>query len=304
MPPPSLQRAWRMKRWMRRLSGLTLNPLTQSRGVDAWISSLQDIRASHSPLPEPNVRKKTRATSGRSYGKSSAPSNPGSVSSKTSHIIYDWGLNKSMMTYDQWVSALRRVEERHKTWMLQNGYWEAQAECDGRTAGFHLSSLYSPYGWRSWAQIARAWVDAQGSDAAIKSFKNTELGETYVETGEAPDWQRLYERREPYKIGSIPKAGLFITAGADVQKDRIEVSIWAWGRDKESWLIDHRILEGDTGRAAVWNKLTEFLGERWPHENGFDLALKRVAVDSGYATQEVYDWARRQSPSLVMVVIQ
>ncbi len=109
MPPPSLQRAWRMKRWMRRLSGLTLNPLTQSRGVDAWISSLQDIRASHSPLPEPNVRKKTRATSGRSYGKSSAPSNPGSVSSKTSHIIYDWGLNKSMMTYDQWVSALRRV---------------------------------------------------------------------------------------------------------------------------------------------------------------------------------------------------
>lgn len=96
-----------------------------------------------------------------------------------------------------------KIEERHKTWMLQNGYWEAQAECDGRTAGFHLSSLYSPYGWRSWAQIARAWVDAQGSDAAIKSFKNTELGETYVETGEAPDWQRLYERRDPYPAGYV-----------------------------------------------------------------------------------------------------
>jgi phage terminase large subunit GpA-like protein len=195
-----------------------------------------------------------------------------------------------------------RIEERHKTWMLQNGYWEAQVESQGKTAGFHLSSLYSPYGWRSWAQIARSWLDAQGSDAAIKSFKNTELGETYVETGEAPDWQRLYERRENYKIGSVPKAGLFITAGADVQKDRIEISIWAWGRDKESWLIDHRILEGDTGRTAVWNKLTEFLGETWPHENGFDLALKRLAIDSGYATQEVYDWARKQSSSLVMVV--
>ena len=195
-----------------------------------------------------------------------------------------------------------KIEERYKTWMLQNGYWESQAESDGRTAGFHLSSLYSPYGWRSWAQIARAWVDAQGSDAAIKSFKNTELGETYVEVGEAPDWQRLYERREPYKIGATPKGGLFITAGADVQKDRIEVSIWAWGRDKECWLADHRILEGDTGREAVWKKLTELLGETWPHENGFELPLRRVAVDSGYATQEVYDWARKQSPSLVMVI--
>ncbi len=195
-----------------------------------------------------------------------------------------------------------KIEEHHKTWMLAKGTWEAQAEGNARTAGFHLSSLYSPYGWRSWAQIARAWVDAQGSDAAIKSFKNTELGETYVETGEAPDWQRLYERREDYKIGHVPAGGMFITAGADVQKDRIEISIWAWGRDKESWLIDHRILEGDTGREAVWNKLTTFLGETWEHENGFDLPLRRLAVDSGYATQEVYAWARKQSQSLVMAI--
>ena len=109
MPPRSLQRAWKMKPWMPRLSGLTLKPSTQSRGVDAWISSLQDIRASHSPLPEPSEQKKTRATSGLTYGKSSAPSNLECASSKTSHTIYDWGLNKSMMTYDQWVTGLRRV---------------------------------------------------------------------------------------------------------------------------------------------------------------------------------------------------
>lgn len=109
MQPRSLQRAWKMKPWMRRLSGLTLKPSIQIRGVAAWISSLQDILASHSPSPEPNAQKKTRATSGHSYGKSFEPSNPEYVSSKTSHIIYDWGLNKSTMTYDQWVTALRRV---------------------------------------------------------------------------------------------------------------------------------------------------------------------------------------------------
>ena len=45
-------------------------------------------------------------------------------------------------------------------------------------------------------EIAREWEAAQATDEAKRSFKNTVLGETWVETGEAPDWQRLYERRE------------------------------------------------------------------------------------------------------------
>jgi phage terminase large subunit GpA-like protein len=99
--------------------------------------------------------------------------------------------------------------------MLESGEWRATMQGDRRTAGFHLSSLYSPLGWRSWAEIAAAWDAAQGSEAALKSFKNTELGETWVESGEAPDWQRLYERREDWQIGTIPRGGLFLTAGAD-----------------------------------------------------------------------------------------
>src|SRR5574337_778226 len=81
--------------------------------------------------------------------------------------------------------------------MLEHGEWRAMA--DGKTAGFHLSSLYSPVGWRSWRDTAAAWEGAvnkeSGSAAAIKTFKNTELGETWVEEGEAPDWQRLVEHR-------------------------------------------------------------------------------------------------------------
>ena len=95
------------------------------------------------------------------------------------------------------------IAEHHKTGMLEHGEWRALAPENGsRTAGFHLSSLYSPVGWRSWRDIAAAWESAvnqqSGSSAAIKTFKNTELGETWVEEGEAPDWQRLLERREDY----------------------------------------------------------------------------------------------------------
>lgn len=62
--------------------------------------------------------------------------------------------------------------------------------------GFYVSGLYSPLGWLSWAKIAQDWEAAVGNDAALKTLKNTVLGETWQERGEVPDWQRLYERRE------------------------------------------------------------------------------------------------------------
>ena len=198
------------------------------------------------------------------------------------------------------------IPEHHKTWMLEQGEWRSMAESNGKTAGFHLSSLYSPIGWRSWRQIAEAWESAidkeSGSAGAIKTFKNTELGETWVEEGEAPDWQRLLERREDYRIGTVPLSGLLLTAGGDVQKDRIEVSIWAFGRGKESWLVEHRVLMGDTARADVWNDLGKLIAETWTHAGGSALPLVRFALDTGFATQEAYAFVRAVRDSRVMAI--
>jgi len=198
------------------------------------------------------------------------------------------------------------IPEHHKTWMLEHGEWRAMAEGNNRTAGFHLSSLYSPIGWRAWRDIAIAWERSiskeSGSSAEIKTFKNTELGETWVEEGEAPDWQRLLERREDYRIGTVPVGGLLLTAGADVQKDRIEVSVWAFGRGKESWLVEHRVLMGDTARDEVWHSLASVLRETWTHETGCQLSLSRLALDTGFATQEAYAFVRQLRDSRLMAV--
>ena len=199
------------------------------------------------------------------------------------------------------------ILEHHKTWMLEHGEWRALVpEHGSKTAGFHLSSLYSPVGWRSWKDIAVAWEGAvskvSGSAAAIKTFKNTELGETWVEEGEAPDWQRLIERREDYSIGTVPLGGLLLVGGADVQKDRIEASVWAFGRGKECWLVEHRVLMGDTARDAVWKQLQAMLAETWTHESGASLPLARFALDTGFATQEAYAFVRACRDSRVMAV--
>jgi phage terminase large subunit GpA-like protein len=195
------------------------------------------------------------------------------------------------------------IQEHHKTAMLQAGEWRATAEAaDPGTIGFHLSALYSPVGWFSWEAIARMWEGAQASEEAKRSFKNGVLGETWIETGEAPDWQRLYERREDWRIGTIPSGGLFLTAGADVQKDRIEVSIWAWGRGLESWLIDHLVIEGGPERKASWDALSKLLGQTWPHAHGVRLGLAKLAIDTGYEAPAVYAWVRQVGQAQVAAV--
>ena len=185
------------------------------------------------------------------------------------------------------------IEERHKTAMMVAGRWQAAATpADPGTIGFHLSALYSPVGWLSWTGIARMWEAAQATNEAKRSFQNGVLGETWIETGEAPDWQRLYERREAWRIGTVPSGGLFLTAGADVQKDRIEVSIWAWGRGLTSWLVDHIVIDGGPERQASWGELTSLLGRTWPLAHGARLGIAKLAVDTGYQASAVYAWAR------------
>jgi phage terminase large subunit GpA-like protein len=110
------------------------------------------------------------------------------------------------------------------------------------------------------------------------------------------------ERREDYPIGTVPQGGLLLVGGADVQKDRIEVSLWAFGRGKESWLIEHRVLMGDTAREAVWNQLAGLLAETWTHASGALMPLARFALDTGFATQEAYAFVRRVKDSRVMAV--
>jgi phage terminase large subunit GpA-like protein len=195
----------------------------------------------------------------------------------------------------------QEIRNHQKHSMLARGEWRAGAKGDGKTAGFHISSLYSPVGWFSWGDAAKQFEQAQKNPALLQVFVNTVLGETWTLLGEAPEWQKLYDRREDYKVGLVPRGGLFLTAGADVQKDRIEVEIAAWGRGKESWSVDYRVFEGDTSRAAVWEKLTGLLNESFTTESGLELPIMQLAVDSGFATIEVYQWARRQGGRVLVI---
>jgi phage terminase large subunit GpA-like protein len=95
-----------------------------------------------------------------------------------------------------------------------------------------------------------------------------------------------------------------MNAGADVQRDRIEVDVWGWGRNLCSWLVDHVVLAGDTARPEVWAQLSAFLGQTWEHASGYRMALARMAIDSGdgVTTDAVYSWVRAARRGQVIAI--
>lgn len=197
------------------------------------------------------------------------------------------------------------IEERFKTGMLEKGRWIAEnpGARNGKVAGFHLSSLYSPVGWFSWSDAAELWAEAHKRPEMLRGFVNTILGESYAERGEAPDWKRLYDRRNVYQPNTVPKEGLFLTAGVDIQRDRIALEVVAWGRGKRSWSIDYRQIPGETtnlGPTGPWARLAEIIDESFTHENGHILPIRLVAIDSGFNTSTVYQFVRRYAPNRVI----
>lgn len=203
-----------------------------------------------------------------------------------------------------------KIEEYHKTSMLKDekaggtARWIAEFPGirRGKVAGFHLNSLYSPLGWFSWTEAAQQWLDSLGKPELMRGFINTILGETWKDRGDAPDWQRLYDRRENYQPGTIDKEVVFLTAGVDVQKDRLECEVIGWCRDKQSYSIDYFVLPGDTATDRPWKDLDQILAKTWKKNDQIDMPIRMMAVDSGYNTQHVYNWVRRYPINRVMAV--
>lgn len=198
------------------------------------------------------------------------------------------------------------IQNSDKAKMLPLGEWRASAPGDGKTASFHISSLYTPVGWDpTWSEIASMWEKAQKDPMQLQTIVNTVFGETWKLEGDAPDWEVLWGRREAYKRGTVPAGGLFLTAGADVHPDRIEVQVVAWGRGKESWLVDHVVLAGNTalsGNGTVWSDLSRFSAATFPHAKGGALPIDRLAIDAKYNSSMVYDWVRQQDRRRVLAV--
>jgi len=109
---PSLSRHW-LKRWkqggwIKRLFGRISEPSTARLGVESWIRSLAESRASLIPSPDFSAERTTSETSGRTPQESLPISSPVESSWKMFQASLHITLNESGQTYEQWVTQQRR----------------------------------------------------------------------------------------------------------------------------------------------------------------------------------------------------
>jgi phage terminase large subunit GpA-like protein len=168
--------------------------------------------------------------------------------------------------------------------------WRAAKPFKGH-ASYHLNELYSTF--RRLRDIVQSYLDKQATDD-LQTFVNVSLAQTWEEKGDKADAGALMTRREEYPA-QIPMGGLYVTAGIDMQNDRLEVEIVAWGEAEESWSVDYRVLWGDTLQQDVWDELDALLEETFTHESGAVLPISAACLDTGGNaghTQRAYDYAR------------
>lgn len=176
---------------------------------------------------------------------------------------------------------------------MKNGAWIASAELEKeekyRKRGFKISELYSPFS--KWKTIIQKFKDAKGDMQKMKVFTNTCLGEAWEDFAEKVDFEELSDRRELYGC-EIPEKVKALTAGVDIQADRIEVEVVGWGEGEESWGIEYKALHGDPTENDVWDQLDRLLDKEYSYKSGERIKVLCTCIDTGYKTNEVYQYLK------------
>lgn len=181
------------------------------------------------------------------------------------------------------------IYERHKPAMLSQGEWRSTAAGDGRTAGFHLSALYSPF--ETWAEIAIEHGAVYRDPPRLQTWVNLKLGEPFQDrSAHIPEPTRLMARAEAWGP-DVPEGVMVLTAGTDVQQDRLECEIVGWGRGEESWSIEYHTLMGNPAEPDVWQRLDALLMAARRRADDYSLYVVAAAVDTGNWSKHVYDFA-------------
>ena len=185
--------------------------------------------------------------------------------------------------------ASELIPHRLKAEMVERGEYRA-ANPSSPIPGFRVSQLISPK--KSWGEIAVEFLAAKKSPETLKAFLNTVLAELWEETHEvATDAHALWNRCEPFEA-EAPDGVALITAGVDVQADRLEMEIAGWGRDEESWSIAYHVIPGDVTRNEVWEHLEGLLLSEYLHASGLPMRIVATCIDCGFKDATVLRFTR------------
>jgi len=191
------------------------------------------------------------------------------------------------------------LTERHKGKMIRYGEWRKGNPSVTNHAGFHINALYSQS--KAWTVIVHEFWEAKSDPSTLKVWVNTILGEVWKEQESVIKVDKLALRRESYK--GVPMGAFFLTAGVDVQDDRLECVVKGWGLSEESWFIEKKIFAGSPGSGSVWQFLYDYLTQAFDHESGVKLWIQGTCIDSsGHFTDATYRFCKAHADRRIIAI--
>ena len=178
------------------------------------------------------------------------------------------------------------IYDKHKMEMLRSGEWRALNESQSkvRSVSYHLSSIYSP--WVTFGDVAYEFKNSKGTPATLMNFINSWLAEPW-KSSKTKSTQNMEFTQSNYPCGIVPDKAVLLIASVDVQLDHFWWEVRAYAPGVKSYLIDY-------GQASTWEDLEEIIINReYPSEYGEARQVMKAGIDSGFRTDEVYQFCSR-----------
>ena len=128
--------------------------------------------------------------------------------------------------------------------MVAQGQWRATRPDVKGHAGFRMNSLISLHKCASWANLVTEFLVAKKDPATLQTFVNTILGQGWTGAGDELDEGELAGRCEPFGLDALPEDVLAITAGVDVQRDRLECTLMGYAKDETTFVLGQKVIWG------------------------------------------------------------
>lgn len=161
---------------------------------------------------------------------------------------------------------------------IKRGQWQA-TNPDSKVAGFHIPGLLST--WLKLAEIVTEFLAVRKNATELQVWVNTVLGEPWEDATEQVDGATLKSRGEQYTPLTLPDEIKFLTAGVDVQVDRLEFQVVGWSYYEEMYAVRYEILYGDPAQTAVWNQLDTLLLDTYQTNAGRHMRVRAACIDTG-----------------------
>lgn len=177
------------------------------------------------------------------------------------------------------IKCEKAIEFKHHRWMMEHGRWIAEKPFDGH-AGFYLWAAHSYSPKATWHHIVKGFLDKKDNPEKFRVYVNTVWGQGWAESGEKLDYIEIMQQAEDYPA-EMPAGAAYLTAAVDVQNDRLEVLIVAWGLDEESWCLEHIVILGSPGMEETWERLDTLLQKTYQHPGGNRVHIHCTCIDTG-----------------------